>query len=982
MDKVNIKSNDIIKIGIDVGSTTVKVVVLDKDNNILHNEYKRHLSEVNRAVKEIIEPIFFDGNVTVAITGSAGMGMSEKINIPFVQEVYATQLSVDKFMPDTDVVIELGGEDAKIIFFEGSTEYRMNGSCAGGTGSFIDQMANLLDISVTKLDELSLNHTKLYPIASRCGVFAKSDIQPLLNQGAKKEDLSASIYQSVVEQTIGGLASGREIKGKVVFLGGPLTYCKGLRQRFIETLCLTDENAILHEHSLYFVALGSALYSENSESISFSDFKKSLNNLSVSLQITNTLPPLFEDEDAYDEFVKRHSISDVKEIDIDNYVGDAYLGIDVGSTTTKMVLTDIKNNILYKFYGSNKGNPIDIVKGQLDIIYSKITDKIKIKSSAVVGYGEELIKKAFNVDFGTVETVAHYMAARYFNPDVDFIIDIGGQDIKCFDVADGAINNIMLNEACSSGCGSFIQTYASSLGYSVEEFAKRALSSKAPIELGSRCTVFMNSAIKQAQKDGGTVEDISAGLSYSVVQNAIFKVIRVTDPSTLGKNIVVQGGTFLNDSILRSFEQVLGLEVTRPSISGIMGAFGACLYAKTMAERESSIITKDELSSFSYSTSQEKCKYCANKCSLTINTFDEENCFISGNRCERPNLKGKLRDLPNLYKDKMKYLRNLKSIKSDKKIGMPLALNVYELLPFWQTFFNTLGVEVVTSKPSTRETFKRGQKTIPSDTVCYPAKLAHGHVLELIDMGLTDIFYPCMTYNFDEKKGDNHYNCPVVAYYPELLKANILELNNVNYMIPHFGLHRPKDFKKRAYKYFKKIYGFSKKDVDFATDKAYESYQKYLDYIKIKGEEALDFAKDNDKKVIVVASRPYHIDPEVHHGIDDLLLGYDLVLVTEDSVSHLAKKQELNILNQWTYHSRMFDSSALVCDEEGLELIQLVSFGCGIDAITSDEIKSMLSTKNKIYTQLKIDEVSNLGTIKIRVRSLLAAIKEKELKNA
>ncbi len=979
---------DKMYLGIDVGSTTVKVVLIDELNNILFKVYRRHFSEVDNTLKCIINELAesnltISKNVRVAITGSAGMGIAENCNIPFVQEVFATQIAVKEFIPDADVAIELGGEDAKIVFFDGSVEYRMNGSCAGGTGSFIDQMATLLNVDIDELDVLSLKYRKLYTIASRCGVFAKSDIQPLLNQGAEKSDLAASIYQSVVEQTIGGLAQGREIKGKIVFLGGPLTYARGLRERFIDTLNLTDDNAILHKESAHFVALGASLYAKGTELIDFKEFQHRLLNMSKRQNSENTLPPLFKNTEEYDRFKERHNKHKVLECDINKYSGDAYLGIDVGSTTTKIVITDVDNNIIYKFYSSNNGNPIKVVKSQLEHIYNVIEDRITIKSSAVVGYGEELIKAGFGIDFGTVETVAHYIAARYFNPNVDFIIDIGGQDIKCFDIENNAVNNIMLNEACSSGCGSFIQTYANSLGYNVEEFAQLALKAETPIELGSRCTVFMNSAIKQAQKEGAGVENISAGLAYSVVQNAIYKVIRLSNPEDLGENIVVQGGTFFNDAILRSFELEMGREVTRPNISGLMGAFGACLYAKMQSDDEikSTLITKSNLEAFEHSTKNVICKYCTNYCNLTINKFTSDNKFISGNRCERPITGGQKKQLPNLYKSKLDYILNLENIKSENQIGIPLGLNIYELLPFWQKFFNVLGYEVVTSKVSSRETFKRGQQTIPSDTVCYPAKLMHGHVLELVDRGLSNIFYPCMTYNFDEKQSDNHYNCPVVAYYPELLASNVSELKKVNYMNPHFGLHRKSDFTNRAYKYFSKHMNVSKSQIKKAVDEAYISYEKYLEFVKSEGEKALAFAKENGKKVIVLSGRPYHIDPEVNHGIEEVLSGYDLVVVSEDSIAHLGNTENVSILNQWTYHSRMLSCANYVANNKNIELIQIVSFGCGIDAITSDEIKRILGEEGKIYTQLKIDEVSNLGTARIRIRSLLAALSEKERQN-
>lgn len=969
-----------LRLGIDIGSTTVKIILFDRENNILFKDYKRHYSDVFQTTLDMLNKtaIYFKDEDTVhaAFTGSAGLGVSTACNMPFVQEVFATQLAIKEHIPDADVVVELGGEDAKIIFLTKGVEYRMNGSCAGGTGAFIDQMATLLDVSLDELNELSLNHDKIYTIASRCGVFAKSDIQPLLNQGAHKKNISASIHQAVVDQTIAGLAQGREIQGKVVFLGGPLTFSNALRNRFKESLKLSDDNAVLPHNSQYFVGIGAAMYSKGEDRVSFNDLINLIKNGNKNIEKSKKLKPLFKDQDEYNQFKKRHSENDVLRKDIRTYKGDAYLGIDAGSTTTKIVLIDNDCNILYEYYGANLGNPVKIIREQLKLLYDKMGDNISIISSGVVGYGEDLIKTAFGIDYGLVETVAHYKAAHHFNNDVNFIMDIGGQDIKCFQIKNHAIDNIFLNEACSSGCGSFIQTYAKALGYEVDDFAKLGLFADTPIDLGSRCTVFMNSSIKQAQKEGASVGDISAGLSMSVVKNALYKVVRVHSSDDLGDNIVVQGGTFLNDAVLRSFEKELGKHVTRPSIAGLMGAYGVALYAKEQGSTASSIISKEQLNAFTHKSINSICKLCTNKCNLTINTFNGGRKFIFGNRCERP-YKGQVNtNIPNLYKDKLNYIKNIDIIKSDKKIGIPLGLNMYENLPFWAALFNELGVEVVHSGVSTRQIYTKGQHTIPSDTVCYPAKLMHGHIEVLLDMGINDIFYPCMSYNYNENIGDNHYNCPVVAYYPELLNANIKRLKSVNYINAYFGLHRKKDFKKKAYEFFKDMYSVSKKQINTAVDKAYAAHNDFRKYVKDQGKYAIEYAKKHDLKVIVLSGRPYHIDSEINHGLDDLITSFNLVLISEDAISHHLPYKTLNVLNQWTYQSRMYNAARYVANHKDMEFVQLVSFGCGTDAITSDEIRDILEHKGKLYTQIKIDEINNLGAARIRLRSLIAAIEQ------
>ena len=968
-------------VGIDIGSTTVKVVVTDEKRNILFKSYERHLSKVREKADEILKSIAYEyagKDVHVAITGSAGLGVAKVCGLDFVQEVFATAGAVEVYMPDTDVVIELGGEDAKIIFFKGGLEERMNGSCAGGTGAFIDQMAMLLGVTTDELDKLAAKHEKIYSIASRCGVFAKSDIQPLLNQGARKEDMAASIFQAVVEQTVAGLAQGRKIEGKVAFLGGPLSFFSVLRQRFVETLGLTAEEAIFPENAAYFVAIGAALYAEKLKPMLFDELLLKLENSKEKRTLTNTMKPLFSSKEEYEIFLARHSSCNAKYLDAKDYKGEAYLGIDAGSTTTKLVLITPSGDILFNYYAPNKGNPVAVVKTQLEKVYEICGEDIKITGSAVTGYGEDLIRSAFGVDEGLVETVAHYFAASHFKPEVDFILDIGGQDIKCFKIRNGAVDSIMLNEACSSGCGSFIETFAYALGYKVEDFAMLGLFAEHPVELGSRCTVFMNSSVKQAQKEGAGVDDISAGLSMSVVKNAIYKVIRASSPSELGHHIVVQGGTFYNDSVLRSFELELGYEVTRPTISGIMGAYGAALHAAKTSKGHSNLISLEALKNFVHTSKAANCGLCTNRCPITINNFGEGRKYISGNRCERP-LGVKLKaDLPNLYKFKHDKIASYVPVKGPLgKIGIPLVLNMYELLPFWHTFLTKLGFEVVTSTESTRSLYIKGQYSIPSDTVCYPAKLVHGHIEVLLEAGIEKIFYPCMTYNFDENRSDNNYNCPVVAYYPELIAANVSSLKNIKYYNPYFGLHRPKDFSKHAAEFFGTEFGVSKKLVEAAAKAAYKEYYSYIDEIKAQGDAALKFAKENGKSVVVLAGRPYHIDPEINHGIDRLISSFDLVIVSEDAVAHRVEPQKVKVLNQWTYHARLYAAAKFATTQPNTELIQLVSFGCGVDAITCDETRTICEQGGKLYTQIKIDEINNLGAVRIRIRSLIAAMQSR-----
>ena len=972
------------QIGIDIGSTTVKTVVLSDTGEMLFRSYERHYSKVREKAAEqlrSVSDLLSGKKVKTLITGSAGLGVSKASGIPFVQEVYATAAAVRQYIPDTDAVIELGGEDAKIIFFQGSLEERMNGSCAGGTGAFIDQMATLLNVTVGELDELSLRHEKIYPIASRCGVFAKSDIQPILNQGGRKEDVAASIFQAVVDQTVAGLTQGRELTGKIVFLGGPLFFLMGLRQRFVETLELDEDHAVFPENGDCFAAVGAALCSKDYAELPFEEMLHLLEQSAGNVGLTDTLPPLFSSPEEYEAFAARHAAATPDNIDAAIYEGDAFLGIDAGSTTTKLVLIAPNGGILYSYYGSNRGSPVSIVLEQLKKVYDLCGTRIRIRASAVTGYGEELIKNAFQVDFGLVETVAHFRAARHFDPEVDFIIDIGGQDMKCFKIRGGAVDSIMLNEACSSGCGSFIETFAIALGYDIADFAQIGIFDKSPVNLGSRCTVFMNSSVKQAQKDGASVEDISAGLSISIVKNAIYKVIRASSAEDLGKNIVVQGGTFLNDAVLRGFELEIGRDVTRPTIAGLMGAYGAALSAMDAAENGGGLLTLAQLESFTHVSKPSTCNGCTNRCSLTINTFDGGRRFISGNRCSRPLGKEKATQ-PNLMRYKYDRLRELqgrgKGDGSRGRIGIPFGLNMYENLPFWFAFFTALNFEVVLSPESGRQLYIKGQRTIPSDTVCYPAKLMHGHVEHLIDLGVDAIFYPCMPYNFNEGIGDNNYNCPVVAYYPELLAANMMRLRDVRFLNPYFGLHKEKGFEKKAADYFENEFRIPKGETKKAARTAYKAYRDYKKDIVSEGEQYIAYAREKGKQIIVVAGRPYHIDPEINHGIDELITSLGLVLVTEDALSGKFGRESRKVLNQWTYQARMYNAARYVCSQPDMQLVQLVSFGCGIDAITTDEMRSILEGCGKLYTQLKIDDINNLGAVKIRIRSLIAAIESRE----
>ncbi len=960
----------------DIGSTTLKCLVYGEDGVPVFQEYERHFSQIaekaaamlGRVQKRFPE----EGRAFLCISGSAGMGIAEDLGIPFVQEVYATRTAVKKYQPGADVVIELGGEDAKILFLSGPMEVRMNGSCAGGTGAFIDQMATLLGITPAELDKVAGQSGRTYSIASRCGVFAKSDIQALLNQGAQKDDIAKSILVAVVNQTIAGLAQGRGIEGQVVYLGGPLTFFPQLRGAFDEVLGL---RGVCPENSLYYVAAGAAL-SQSSQEFDLAQVRGKIRAYSPSHAYQSGMA-LFHDQEEYAEFTRRHERDRVC-TDAPLLPGNkAYIGVDAGSTTVKAVAVNEAQEIIFARYLPNSGNPVPLVRGFLRDLYKKFPD-IRICCAASTGYGEEIIKNAFSLDLGVVETIAHFTAAKKFQPEVDFILDIGGQDIKCFQIRGGAIDNIFLNEACSSGCGSFLQTFAGALGYEMADFAQCGLFAESPVDLGSRCTVFMNSSVKQAQKDGATIGNISAGLSISVVKNALYKVIRVTDARSLGRHIVVQGGTFLNDAVLRAFEKEIGQYVTRPSVSGLMGAYGAALYAQENSTGQSAILGPRDLEGFTHQVRAVTCGGCQNRCRLTVNTFANGKKYIAGNRCEKPLQKPGPTAAYNLYDYKKQLLAAYKPCGGKRgTIGIPMGLNMFELYPFWHTFFTKLGFGVTCSPPSDRQLYYKGQHTIPSDTVCYPAKLLHGHIEALLEQGPDAIFYPCMSYNLDEGLGDNHYNCPVVAYYPEVLDANVTALADVKFIYDYVGLHRPKDFPKKMRgilgKYFPQV---PLKEVKAAAQAAYEEYAAHMGRIRQKGGEYLAYAQKEGLPVVILSGRPYHLDPEINHGIDKLICECGAVVVTEDSVSHLVGSFPTQVLNQWTYHARLYAAARYVAEsrDKRLNLVQLVSFGCGVDAITGDEVRSILEKGGRIYTQIKIDEITNLGAVRIRLRSLFAAL--------
>lgn len=982
------------KLGIDVGSTTIKVVALDSYNKVIYNDYRRHFSDIKNTLIDSLEECFkkignFDLKITV--TGSGGIGVAQWLQCDFQQEVIACTRAVEEFINKTDVVIELGGEDAKITYLKGGIDQRMNGTCAGGTGAFIDQMAILLNTDAQGLNILARDAENIYPIASRCGVFAKTDIQPLINEGAKKSDIAVSIFQAVVDQTISGLACGKPIRGKVTFLGGPLHFLDSLRERFIKTLNLKEGEYFAPENSEIYVALGAAILSENNEIISSKELIKKLNSISEKEIEDNFLEPLFKNDKEYFDFKKRHDSSVVPKSDLKTYKGNIFLGIDVGSTTTKAVVLGQNGELLYSSYNNNEGSPLNKTLEILKELYILINKDTRIAKATVTGYGEGLIKVALGIDIGEIETICHFRGAKEFMPNVEFILDIGGQDMKALMIKDGVINNILLNEACSSGCGSFIEGFSKSLGISIDEFAKLAISSKRPVDLGSRCTVFMNSKVKQVQKEGVSVSDISAGLSYSVIKNALYKVIKIRNFDELGKNIIVQGGTFYNDGILRSFEKITGINVVRPEIAGLMGAYGAALISKeNHKENEiSTIITRDKINDFTIETSCERCGICGNNCLLTINKFSETEKYITGNRCERPLGEiAKKKNVPNLYKYKLKRIFSYKPLSKEEairgEIGIPRVLNMYENYPFWFTFLTKLKFKVVLSPISNKEIFKLGIETIPSESACYPAKISHGHIMYLINKGLKIIFYPCVPYEYKEDSGaNNHYNCPMVTSYPDVIKNNIDDLKekNIKYLSPFLSLHNKEKLYKRLYEIFEE-FNVTKKEIIEAVDAAFNERENVVSDIRKKGEETLKYIEEHKMKGIVLSGRPYHIDPEINHGLTDIITSFNMAVLTEDSVAHLGNlERPIRVVDQWMYHTRLYRAAAFVKERTDLELIQLTSFGCGLDAVTSDQVEEILASRGKMYTLIKIDEGSNLGAVKIRIRSLKAAMEEREKNN-
>lgn len=986
---MNHKSNT-AALGIDIGSTTVKIAILDEQSKILFSDYKRHFANIRETLRGLLEKAYAQlGNLTLhpMITGSGGLTLAGHLGVPFTQEVIAVATALKHLAPQTDVAIELGGEDAKIIYFEGgNVEQRMNGICAGGTGSFIDQMASLLQTDASGLNEYAKNYSSLYTIAARCGVFAKTDIQPLINEGATKEDLSASIFQAVVNQTISGLACGKPIRGHVAFLGGPLHFLSELKVAFIRTLKLDEEHIIDTDNSHLFAAIGSALNAKEEVSFSLDELVQKLSGeIHMEFEVER-MEPLFEDRAAYEAFQLRHAAHRVGTGDLSTYHGNAYLGIDAGSTTTKIALVGEDGSLLYSFYSGNDGSPLKTAIRSLKEIYEQLPDDVHIVRSCSTGYGEALMKAAFLLDDGEVETVAHYYAAAFFNPDVDCILDIGGQDMKCIKIKNQTVDSVQLNEACSSGCGSFIETFAKSLNYSVQDFAQAALFAPHPIDLGTRCTVFMNSKVKQAQKEGATVADISAGLAYSVIKNALFKVIKVSDASELGKNIVVQGGTFYNDAVLRSFEKIANCEAVRPDIAGIMGAFGAALIARERFEAgyQSKMLSYEQLLNLKYETSMAKCKGCTNSCRLTINRFSGGRQYISGNRCER-GIGGQKNagQVPNLFEYKLHRLFSYPSLDPDKAprgtVGIPRVLNMYEDYPFWHVFFTNLGYRVVLSPSSNRKIYELGIESIPSESECYPAKLAHGHVEWLIRQGVDFIFYPALFYERDEVPGaNNHYNCPIVTSYSENIKNNVEAISGgaMRLRNPFMSFRDITTVTDALLDEFQEL---PAKEVKAAVQAGWEELAKVRQEVQKKGEETLEYLKSTGKRGIVLAGRPYHIDPEINHGIPELITSFDIAVLTEDSVSHLGcPERPLIVSDQWMYHSRLYAAASYVKTVDFLDLIQLNSFGCGLDAVTTDQVNDILSGSDKIYTCLKIDEVNNLGAARIRVRSLLSAIKVRE----
>lgn len=982
------------RLGIDIGSTTVKIAILDEKNEVLFSDYQRHFANIQETLARLLiaaKEKLGELDLIPMITGSGGLTLATHLHVSFVQEVVAVATALKAIAPKTDVAIELGGEDAKIIYFTGGIDQRMNGICAGGTGSFIDQMASLLQTDASGLNDYAKSYKAIYPIAARCGVFAKSDIQPLINEGATREDLAASIFQAVVNQTISGLACGKPIRGHVAFLGGPLHFLPELKNAFIRTLRLTDEYIIDPDNSHLFAAIGSAMSAEQEAGVDINDLIERLQKgVSMDHEVQR-LAPLFKGEEDYREFEARHTGHSVKSGDFESYEGKIFLGIDAGSTTTKIALIGEDGQLLYKFYSSNEGSPLTTAIRAIEEIQKRMHPNAEIVYSCSTGYGEALLKAAFQLDEGEVETISHYYAAAFFEPDVDCILDIGGQDMKCIRIKDHTVDSVQLNEACSAGCGSFIETFAKSLGYSVQDFAKEALFAKNPVDLGTRCTVFMNSNVKQAQKEGATVADISAGLAYSVIKNALFKVIKIADASSLGKHIVVQGGTFYNDAVLRAFERTAECQCVRPDIAGIMGAFGAALIARERWENQATtMLPLDKIIALQYKTAMTRCQGCNNKCVLTVNQFGGGRRFISGNRCERGlGLDRKKKEVPNLFDYKMHRLFDIETLSEDEAprgtIGIPRVLNLYENYPFWAVFFRELGFRVVLSPVSTRKIYELGIESIPSESECYPAKITHGHVSWLIKNGVKTIFYPCIPYERDEENGaGNHYNCPIVTSYAENIKNNVeeIETEHIRFLSPFMAFTNEKILSTQLEKIMQQEFGIPAAETRTAAHAGWAELLQVKKDVEAEGERAVQWCKENKKHGIVLAGRPYHIDPEIHHGIPDMIAGFGLAVLTEDSISHLGKvERPVVVSDQWMYHSRLYAAASFVKNTDELDLVQLNSFGCGLDAVTTDQVSDILTGSDKIYTVLKIDEVNNLGAARIRIRSLIAALRVRDRKH-
>lgn len=983
--------SNLLRMGLDVGSTTVKLVIIDDTGTVVWTDYRRHYADTRLHTTQLLQDAYKQVDscpITIMVTGSAGISIASWLGVEHIQEVIACNHTIAKFIPATDVAIELGGEDAKITFFRDGLDQRMNGICAGGTGAFIDQMATLLGTDNMGLNEMASHYSTIYPVAARCGVFAKTDIQVLLNEGARKEDIAASVFQAVVNQTISGLACGKSIKGNVAFLGGPLFFLPELRNRFKATLKLSDEQAIFPENAQFYVAMGAALASIDSDSVYLPALIKRLQAVDLSNHDFERLPPLFRDATELASFRERHDRHKIKRRALDSFTGNCFLGIDAGSTTTKAAIIDEEGALLYSYYGNNTGSPLNSGINILQDIYRQLPATARIAYTAVTGYGEGLLKSALHIDVGEVETIAHYTAAHFFDPQVDLILDIGGQDMKCLHINNGIIDNIMLNEACSSGCGSFLEAFAHSLNMPIAEFAELALDAESPVDLGSRCTVFMNSMVKQAQKEGATLGDISAGLSYSVIKNALFKVIKMKNPEDLGNRVVVQGGTFENNSVLRSLELITGKEVVRSDIAPLMGAFGAALIARERypSGSSSTLITSDQLNKFTIKTKLNRCGGCANNCLLTINRFPDGSRFVSGNRCEK-NLgkENKHQSIPNMFDYKYQRLFGYEPLPLDQAprgiIGIPRVLNMYENYPFWFTFFTKLGFRVQLSPRSSRSLYESGTDTIPSDTACFPAKIAHGHMAALVNSGIKTIFYPSIIYErLEQADGSNHFNCPMVISYPDVIKHNmdIIRDNDVTYINPFL----PYDNQKRlAVRLFEELgyMGISKKEINTAVDAAWQEDLHFKADVKQKGQEILAYLKETGGQGIVLAGRPYHLDPEINHGVPEMINSLGVAVLTEDSVAHLGKvERPLRVIDQWMYHSRLYAAADFVATQPQLQLVQLNSFGCGVDAITTDQVQEILKNKGRVYTLLKIDEGTNLGAAKIRIRSLLSALAKKE----